>query len=288
MQRLFQLLSRLCGAARQKADQPEGSLDYLNIPPVLVPDSSQQRTPEDATSDRAAEPDEHLPGECDLTDLNSKVAVAWNPATGELQMACRQCHRGDVYDLAQGCKCTRHPHLEMVETQWDEQRLVLHHECLLCNPRLFIECPCCGVRTLTARNMWEICPVCNWEDDPFVEPGSDDDVVEYSHARREVGYDIDPTDHAAGAGLVTLAAARRNFHQFGAASLSARSCTVTVDQFQKSVETGLYGERDWKHIARNKWPDERQVKHAAPAVDDQPAGEAVDEDGWPVGDGWDD
>ena len=28
------------------------------------------------------------------------------------------------------------------------------------------ECPCCGFRTLTDSNNYEVCPVCFWEDDP--------------------------------------------------------------------------------------------------------------------------
>jgi len=27
-------------------------------------------------------------------------------------------------------------------------------------------CPCCGARTLSERNTYEICSQCNWEDDP--------------------------------------------------------------------------------------------------------------------------
>ncbi|XYQ53356.1 CPCC family cysteine-rich protein [Pectobacterium carotovorum] len=27
-------------------------------------------------------------------------------------------------------------------------------------------CPCCGERTIYALGDYEICPVCNWEDDP--------------------------------------------------------------------------------------------------------------------------
>lgn len=27
-------------------------------------------------------------------------------------------------------------------------------------------CPCCGFRTLSKRNAYELCPVCYWEDDP--------------------------------------------------------------------------------------------------------------------------
>ncbi|WP_419795509.1 CPCC family cysteine-rich protein, partial [Staphylococcus haemolyticus] len=27
-------------------------------------------------------------------------------------------------------------------------------------------CPCCGYRTLPTRTMYDLCPVCFWEDDP--------------------------------------------------------------------------------------------------------------------------
>ena len=27
-------------------------------------------------------------------------------------------------------------------------------------------CPCCGYRTLDGSDMYELCPVCFWEDDP--------------------------------------------------------------------------------------------------------------------------
>lgn len=29
-----------------------------------------------------------------------------------------------------------------------------------------LPCPCCGTRTLRVRGAFEICPVCQWEDDP--------------------------------------------------------------------------------------------------------------------------
>ncbi|NUO48982.1 MAG: hypothetical protein HOV80_09015 [Polyangiaceae bacterium] len=31
------------------------------------------------------------------------------------------------------------------------------------------ECPCCRKRTLSERGHYEICEVCNWEDDPIQE-----------------------------------------------------------------------------------------------------------------------
>jgi hypothetical protein len=33
------------------------------------------------------------------------------------------------------------------------------------NP-LFETCPCCGSRTLEERLLWDICPICRWQDDP--------------------------------------------------------------------------------------------------------------------------
>ncbi|WP_191018041.1 CPCC family cysteine-rich protein [Treponema zioleckii] len=34
------------------------------------------------------------------------------------------------------------------------------------------KCPVCGNQTLTEKRMWEICPICNWEDDEvqFLNP----------------------------------------------------------------------------------------------------------------------
>ena len=32
---------------------------------------------------------------------------------------------------------------------------------------LMFPCPCCGEKTLTEQNAWEICDVCGWEDDPL-------------------------------------------------------------------------------------------------------------------------
>ena len=66
------------------------------------------------------------------------------------------------------------------------------------------ECPCCGYLTLTEKppGTFEICPVCNWEDDN-VQAG-------------------DPT-YEGGANGVSLEQARRNFAQFGAISQDAVS-----------------------------------------------------------------
>jgi|GEM_PF-1179986 len=33
-------------------------------------------------------------------------------------------------------------------------------------PHQFHACPCCEANVLTARGQYEICPICNWEDDP--------------------------------------------------------------------------------------------------------------------------
>lgn len=32
-------------------------------------------------------------------------------------------------------------------------------------PEILVSCPCCGLRTLEERNVFDICPVCWWEDD---------------------------------------------------------------------------------------------------------------------------
>jgi hypothetical protein len=37
-----------------------------------------------------------------------------------------------------------------------------------------LPCPCCGCLTLTERNVFEICPVCFWEDDGQDDVDADD------------------------------------------------------------------------------------------------------------------
>jgi hypothetical protein len=58
-------------------------------------------------------------------------------------------------------------------------------------------CPCCGFATLPERSLYEICPVCFWEDD-----GQDD------HDADEV--------RGGPNGLLSLAEARQNFTRSGA------------------------------------------------------------------------
>jgi hypothetical protein len=58
-------------------------------------------------------------------------------------------------------------------------------------------CPCCGYLTLSERGMYELCPVCFWEDD-----GQDD-------------HDADQVRGGPNRGL-SLTQARRNFETMGA------------------------------------------------------------------------
>jgi hypothetical protein len=65
------------------------------------------------------------------------------------------------------------------------------------------KCLCCGYLTLTEEppGSFEICPVCNWEDD--LVQGTD-------------------PDFAGGANHVSLSQARKNFATFGAATEDAK------------------------------------------------------------------
>ena len=60
----------------------------------------------------------------------------------------------------------------------------------------FYRCPCCGSRTLRERGVFEMCPVCWWEDD-----GQDD------HDADEV--------RGGPNGVFSLSQARQNYRQFG-------------------------------------------------------------------------
>jgi hypothetical protein len=46
-------------------------------------------------------------------------------------------------------------------------------------------CPCCGFVTLSERSVYEICPVCFWEDD-----GQDDQDADRVHLGRGVARSI--------------------------------------------------------------------------------------------------
>jgi hypothetical protein len=66
-------------------------------------------------------------------------------------------------------------------------------------PELPLRCPCCGCRTLGERSIYDICPVCFWEDD-----GQDD------HNADEVWGGPN--------GALSLSEARANYRAFGASS----------------------------------------------------------------------
>ena len=55
---------------------------------------------------------------------------------------------------------------------------------------MLFECPCCKLQTLTERGHYEICSICNWEDDPLQE---------------------ERPDYEGGANSMSLNEARRNF-----------------------------------------------------------------------------
>ena len=62
-----------------------------------------------------------------------------------------------------------------------------------------LRCPCCGYKTLSERAVYEICPVCFWEDD---------------------GQDDEQADEIWGGpnGKLSLTQARENYRSFGASS----------------------------------------------------------------------
>lgn len=44
-----------------------------------------------------------------------------------------------------------------------------------------LACPCCGYNTLEERNMYEICPICFWEDDGSDNNSLDEDTSGPNH-----------------------------------------------------------------------------------------------------------
>ena len=80
-----------------------------------------------------------------------------------------------------------------------------------------VPCPCCGYPTLTARNMYEICELCNWEDD-----GQDD-----AHADEVWGANHD----------YSLARARENFKKY--LVMYEPDHDIRVDGPDSEVERGV-------------------------------------------------
>ncbi|MDK8641279.1 CPCC family cysteine-rich protein [Niallia taxi] len=60
--------------------------------------------------------------------------------------------------------------------------------------RKLFTCPCCGYKTLSELNSWEICVVCRWEDDPLQS---------------------DEPDFAGGANVESLREAQKNWKEIG-------------------------------------------------------------------------
>lgn len=73
-------------------------------------------------------------------------------------------------------------------------------------PRKAQQCPCCGCYTLDKRGLYEICPVCFWEDDEWSEQ-----------------YGQPAPQRPKGPNNVHLWQARQNFMMFGAAEEKDKS-----------------------------------------------------------------
>ena len=69
---------------------------------------------------------------------------------------------------------------------------------ILGSPDSLLSCPCCSYKTIQERGLYEICPVCKWEDD------GNNNLEEYSSCNR-----------------LTLKEARSNFSKFGACDESS-------------------------------------------------------------------
>ena len=84
-------------------------------------------------------------------------------------------------------------------------------------------CLCCGYRTIGERGRFEICPICFWEDDPYIlygkrnEQGNITSVYYYNDCDSEDYDGGDILDLESGTNhLLTLRQGRYNFRKFGA------------------------------------------------------------------------
>jgi Cysteine-rich CPCC len=99
---------------------------------------------------------------------------------------------GLVARLGDFCECSSEPVLTdryaRVEAQYIQLRKMIYTSIFASR----VNCPCCGYPTLDGRNAYEICELCNWEDD-----GQDDADAEEVRGGPNSNY--------------SLAEARRNF-----------------------------------------------------------------------------
>ena len=86
-----------------------------------------------------------------------------------------------------------------------------------------LQCPCCDHFTLEKRAVWDICPVCYWEDD---------------------GHDLDRQDDPSGCNRgMTLRHGRENFRRLG-------TCEPWMVQYDCAAEDRLL----YKHSPRTRGP----------------------------------
>lgn len=76
------------------------------------------------------------------------------------------------------------------------------------------QCLCCGYKTLDSRGEFDICPVCFWEDDTYLDFSVSPIVGKYYNREPSLEELLD-IPSAANHGL-TLRAAQQNYHLFGA------------------------------------------------------------------------
>jgi Cysteine-rich CPCC len=77
----------------------------------------------------------------------------------------------------------------------------------------FLECPCCGQKTLEERFVFDYCAVCFWEDD-------------WDQSE-------DSSNHT------SLEEAKRNYAAYGACDEHARQFVITAEQWQLAVDMEL-------------------------------------------------
>ncbi len=79
------------------------------------------------------------------------------------------------------------------------------------------KCPCCQKETLDARGDYEICPVCFWEDEVYldIKNNSIDIMGHYDENKEEFLDIVSGANHG-----LTLRQARENYKKFGACEKS--------------------------------------------------------------------
>jgi Cysteine-rich CPCC len=104
-----------------------------------------------------------------------------------------------------------------------------------------VKCPCCGYPTLSERNVYEICDLCDWEDD-----GQDDKSAEEVWGGPNSDY--------------SLAEARQNFKKYRVMYAPGRDQRITGQDSQLEFDAKSHLMKAFEHLTGRSQLDSTEIE----------------------------